>query len=121
MLNISSHPSSKWQQTQLEAANNNVTDLPAELQSRFSQVDPGTSVGPLAQNIVDWAKSTGDSVAMVQGDARLTVARVGRLTAAGITCVAGCTRRESVETVMPDGSLKKTQIFNFCGFMPYEA
>lgn len=120
MLNISSHPSAKWQPAQIAAANSQIQGLPEDLQKKFSNVDPRGPVGPLAKELLDWAVSQPDRLAMVQGEARITVLLVPMLVDAGFTVVAGTTERVSIETIQDDGSLKKTQVFNFVAFQRYE-
>ena len=124
-VNISSHPSSQWSEAQLNAANDQITALPQDLQARFSAVNPKQPVAALGFDILRYCdqcqvSALSQPTAMVQGESRLTTWLVRRLVDRGWRVVAGTTERISSEVIQPDGSLKKTQIFQFAAFMPYE-
>ena len=119
LVNLSNHPSSKWNEDQLKAAElyGGVVDMP------FPVVDP---MGDSAyfDSLVDEYESkigrmTDVAAVMVQGEFVLTYRLVNRLKKHGITCVSAETRRNTVESVDGDGNLVKTSVFKFEKFMEY--
>lgn len=118
LVNISNHPSQKWNEKQLSEAQTygEVVDIP------FPQVCPEATPKDIAkiaeetvvkvQNLV----SPGDAAIHVMGEMNLTYRLVNSLLQLGYHCVASTTARVTVEN--PDGS--KTSVFNFVQFRSYE-
>ena len=116
--NISNHNSSKWSQSQLEAAHamgGEVVDV------QFPNVPPSASTEEVVQMATTVAAQVpADCVqAMVQGEMTLTLAIVRALQARGVQCLAACSDRRVVEQVQPDGSTVKTAVFEFVQFRAY--
>ncbi len=111
-FNISNHPSSRWGETQKAAAGAAIVDVP------FPQVPPEMGeeeVKTMAAATVDAispAPQEGD-MAMVSGEFIATVEIVREMQRRGVKCVVATTRRETVETVSPDGKAVKTATFTF--------
>lgn len=118
LVNISNHPSQKWNEKQLSTAQayGEVVDLP------FPQVCPQATPKDIAkiaeetvaevQNLV----SPQNATIHVMGEMNLTYRLVRELTQIGYCCVASTTERITVEN--PDGS--KISVFNFVQFRSYE-
>lgn len=73
------------------------------------QGDPGASHGTSPQ----------DTAVMVSGEYTFTYHLVALLLRGGYHPVSACTRRETVEQTMPDGSVVKTARFAFVQFREY--
>lgn len=117
-VNLSAHPSERWSKEQSEAAKayGDITDI------RFPNINPHATskdVDALADQYLDQIKEMNPSVVMVQGEMTFTHDLVSKLQEEGIKCVAACSDRKTVEEQLPDGSTKKTAIFEFCGFREY--
>lgn len=119
-VNYSNHNSSRWTESQLEAARayGDVIDIP------FAQVDPAATkadVEALAEKAVNEILEAEPSAAMVQGEMTLVYNVVRRLEARGIKCVAACTRRRTDEEIqkLAAAGLTKEGMFEFMGFREY--
>ena len=118
-------------------------ELPDELKTKFGQVPCGEDEGilwDLADEIKDWvfeksspkisdwvhcqgefsAEGLDDDLCpvrvLLQGELGLVGRLLRLLEEAGIPCFYATTRRESVETTQPDGSVVKTNVFKHAGF-----
>lgn len=116
--NVSNHPSARWSASQLEAAHKmggQVVDI----------AFPAVPSAATTAEVVQMAEQVAAQVfadceqAMVQGEMTLTLAIVRALQARGITCLAACSDRKTVEKVQPDGSTVKTATFEFVQFRAY--
>lgn len=118
-VNISNHPSTRWEESQRqEALELDKIGEGSIMDVKFPAVPPeagGDDIETLADQV---AASVPEStiVAMVSGEFCLTMAIVLRLQRRGITCVAATTRRDTIETMAPDGSVVKTAVFRFVRF-----
>lgn len=119
-VNYSNHVSSRWAESQLEAARayGDVIDIP------FAQVDPAATkadVDALAEAEVQKILEAKPSVVMVQGEMTLVYNVVRRLENEGIKCVAACTRRRTDEEMqkLAAAGLTKEGMFEFMGFREY--
>ena len=119
-VNYSNHNSSRWTESQLEAAKayGDIVDIP------FAQVAPTatkTDVEALADEAVGEIMKAKPSVAMVQGEMTLVYNVVRRLEDKGVKCVAACTRRRTDEEVqkLAAAGLTKEGMFEFMGFREY--
>lgn len=118
-VNCSNHPSAQWSAEQRKAAekDGSLVDVPFPMVPGEATVETiQTMADELAQQIIQLHPKT----VMCQGEFTLTFAAVRRLQDAGIVCVSACTVRNTVETIMPDGTTSKQSIFKFAGFRPYE-
>ena len=117
-INLSNHPSSKWDEAQIEYAKRygDIIDLP------FPQVDPDGDeayIGNLVDEYVQSVLALGGPAELtvhVMGEMTFTCAIVAKLKAAGATCVASTTER--IIRQLPDG--RKESIFRFVRFRQYQ-
>jgi CRISPR-associated protein Csx16 len=115
-VNLSNHPSAKWDETQTKAAR----ELAERIEDiAFPAVPPDAdekAIEALAEECV--AKVPPEtSHALVQGEFTLTVELVRRLQARGITCLAATSRRDVEEGC--DG--RRVSAFTFVRFRAYPA
>lgn len=117
LINLTNHPSTKWSETQTEAAKRfgEIVDL------SFPQVDPKgdeTYIANLAeeycQKVLELADGTPIAV-HVMGEMTLTFAIVKKLQAANVVCMASTTER--IVHVTLEGN--KESLFQFVGFRNY--
>ncbi len=117
-INATNHPSAKWSQEQLKAAQGygEVYDLP------FPNVDPTASsedVRRIAHGYAaDIAGQAGKGgTALVQGEGSLMYHTIRFLTEEyGVHCVVACSDRKVVESVNEKGETVKTATFCFVQF-----
>lgn len=117
-INFSNHSSANWSSEQLAAAREfgEVIDypfpaVPSEADSSFvAQLALECAQGILAYN---------PKAVMCQGEFTLTYGVIELLKKSGIVVLAACSERKTVETIMPDGSSKKTSEFKFVRFREY--
>lgn len=114
-INLSNHPSSRWGEEQLKAAQQygEVIDLAfPNIEPQFTSKDVNELAEITAEGIID----IGDQpVVHVMGEMTYTYAVVSRLKEKGITCLASTTERNTIMT--PDG--KKISEFKFVQFREY--
>jgi hypothetical protein len=122
LINLSNHPSDKWQTKQLALAKKlygNITDI------QFPEVPPETDyseVARMAQNyytqlikILNESPNETKSCAVhIQGEFTLTYALVNLLKAKGIQCIASTSKRDVSEE-----NGKKVIRFKFVQFREY--
>lgn len=121
-LNISNHPSDKWQVGQSEAALN----LPEIRQIRdvpFPNIPPAASastVREMAFELLYALQADGldpaQDVAMVQGEFSFTHHLTCALEALGMRVVVGCSERKAEEITLADGVVRKVSTFDFVQF-----
>lgn len=121
ILNLTQHPATA---EQVQAG---VVDLPeperAELCKllTFSECPSRNEVSERAADIaalaMDWLPESGDSHVMIGGALFLMSALELALMDLHMWPVYAFSRRESVEQVQPDGSVKKTAVFRHAGFV----
>ena len=119
LINLSNHPSDKWSQKQLVAAQQfgKIVDMP------FPPIDPILDVSDVIllvnefQNKIQQLSISNQEPLTVHivGEFTFTHALVNRLKIAGICCVASTTRRNVVDN--PDGT--KITNFEFVRFREY--
>lgn len=119
-INFSNHPSVNWSVEQrIEAEKfGRVIDVP------FPSVKDDADerdIAKLAENSINVIMQHDPAVVMVQGEFTLSVAVINGLQSRGIRCCAACSTRESKEEILPDGSIKKENIFRFNRFRMYSA
>ena len=118
-INFSNHSSQKWDEKQIVCAKRygNIIDV------NFPEVACDAieeQIEQLAKQYVSQIMNLDPSVVMCQGEFTLTYAIVSKLLSQGIPCVAACSRRETVEEIMPDGSSVKKSKFCFEKFRFYQ-
>ena len=84
----------------------------------FDRLPSRADVEDAAQQIALLAESTGAKSAMIGGAPFLMSQLELALELSGIAPVYAFSRRESIETSNPDGSVVKTNIFKHAGFVP---
>ena len=116
LLNISNHPSNRWDDKQMSAA---VADWFEVMDYTFPQVDPNmqtNDVCKLAEDIFNEInndpKYEDVTAVMIQGEFSLVINLANIFHAAGIEVVVATSERNTVEN--PDGT--KTVKFEFCKF-----
>ena len=117
-INVSNHKSSGWGQRQREAAEiyGEIVDIPfPPISSDYTSEEIDELVAQYLKKIQKYD----DPVAMVQGEFVFTYRLVSELKAAGILALAGCTDRKVFEEKQPDGTVKKTSVFEFTRFREY--
>ena len=118
MINLSNHPSDKWSEKQLVCASQygDVIDL------SFPSVDPyGTSqyIDDLVQEYFDKIMEFHDPVVMLQGEYLFTYRLINKLKAAGITVLASCSERRTIEYIDENGHTSRKSEFEFVNFKEY--
>lgn len=117
-INLSNHPSDRWEDKQKEAAQQwgTIVDYP------FPAVDAQSStqdIKELAKTIVIDILKKNPAAVMCQGEMTLTYQLVKLLKEQGITVLAACSERKISETILPDGTYEKKAIFQFVRFREY--
>ena len=99
-----------------------VVYLPPELKTIWGNIPPSYNEAEIYANVVNpilqWIENLtipGDLV-VVQGETCATYALAKHLNKKGIRCLAACSRRETEEHAMPDGSVQKTSTFRHVRF-----
>jgi len=122
LISISNHPVSGWGEEQ-RAGWEEIIEIP------FPNVLPEDDIIALAEKVISQVSThlrgrvrlACDFVFFVAGEARLTYCLTDFfLRKEKARCVVATTRRESVEEVQTDGSVKKTAIFRFLGWSQME-
>ncbi|MBP5330840.1 MAG: hypothetical protein J6Y89_03200 [Lachnospiraceae bacterium] len=120
-VNLSNHPSQKWDTDQREAAQKygDIVDLP------FPVVPPDhdeNDISKLAEECISRIMSLEGNIvcAMVQGEFTLTFAIVKRLIQQGIEVVSACSERNTIERTDENGEIIRETRFKFVRFRRYE-
>ena len=109
-INLSNHVSEKWSKEQLETAKvyGDIVDI------GFPAVDPkGDS------DYIDKLSKYDKPVVMLQGEFTFTYRMVKKLKDSGITVVASCSERHSVEVLKENGKVERNSVFEFVRFREY--
>ena len=117
-INLTNHPSAGWSEKQLRAAQayGTVVDLP------FPRVSPAWTDGEIdrvAGEYLDLILRRGNPVVLLQGDFLFTYRLIRLLKKADIRVVTACCERKAAETVCPDGTVRKSSVFEFDSFKEY--
>lgn len=119
-LNLSNHPSAGWSDEQRHAALalgcRSLEDLP------FPGVPPEADeaeLATLAAATLEAAMEHKPAAAMVAGEPGLVALLVAGLQARGVRCYTATTRREAVEALQADGTVRKTSTFRFVRWRAY--
>lgn len=118
LINLSNHPSEKWQKKQIIAAEvyGVVSDLP------FPSIDPFASIDDISEQADQYSGEilsllkgqTGTSAVHLMGELTFCYALVHKLQQNGIKCIASTTKR-----LVTENGNSKTVEFNFCRFREY--
>lgn len=118
LINLSNHPSNKWPQQQIEAANQygEIRDMP------FPAIDPFASTEDISEladqycvEIANLQKNHSENNAVhLMGELTFCYSLVHKLQQNGIKCVASTTER-----LVTENGNAKTVEFNFCRFREY--
>ena len=117
-INLSNHPSDKWDEKQMEAAKQygEVMDIP--FPSIPAQADENEVVR-LAEQYLNRINDYPCAAVMIQGEFTFTYHLVKLLEKTGIPVLAACSERRVEEIVNPDGSVSKKVDFHFVRFRTY--
>jgi len=120
--------SHKLTQEQIQDAQNNLlveefVHLPNELQQRWTNVPPefdNVGLQNYLEPFCEWLDeaNVGDFV-LIQGDFGATYQMVECAFSKRLIPVYATTKREAVETVLPDGTVKVERLFKHCIFRRY--
>lgn len=117
-INLSNHPSGKWDEKQLAEAGRY-----GELRDMVFPGVPAdsteTEVDEMADQLVEAVLQQKPDCVMCQGEFTLTYRIVERLKARGVLVVAACSERRVCEQVQADGTVEKISVFQFCRFRQY--
>ncbi len=119
LVNITNHNSEQWSEEQLSAAHEaygDIVDIPFP---HIPADDPADAVLASALGYAERIASLSPSAVLCEGEFCFTFALVCALLKKGIPVVAATSERLTTETVLPDGSTKKSSIFNFIAFREY--
>ncbi len=123
-INISNHPSSRWEKEQLDAARElggEVIDIQfPNVPSAVSGRDIEYMAIELVNDVYFKIEGSDNNVAMVQGESTLATTVIAMLQDfCDIKVVAACSDRNVEEIVLDDGTVKKNVIFKFIQFREY--
>ena len=117
-INLSNHPSEKWDTKQKEAAAlyGEVVDLP------FPQIPADADeqyVDELSTTYCDFVLEHDHPVVMVQGEFTFTYLVIKKLKEHGIAVITSCSERQTKEWVDETGRQIKQNVFEFVRFRRY--
>ena len=118
-VNFSNHSSSGWNNKQKTAAQKwgQIIDVPYP---DITAICDEAAISRLAEGSVAKILSYNPAAVMCQGEFTLAYAVTTMLKRKGITVVAACSDRKSMETILDDGTTKKQSIFDFVRFREYK-
>ena len=117
-INLSNHPSNKWEENQIEAAMQygEIVDI------SFPEVPAHADeheIEQLATEYINHILEYKCEAVMVQGEFTFTYHLVRLLADKHITALAACSERNVEEVTNPDGTLAKKVNFRFVRFRRY--
>jgi hypothetical protein len=119
-INVSSHSLTQDQLTDLVKMGYSVIELPTELKTRWSNIDPVAEINDLLISaIVSFAEVNLATGALVAGEPGHMVSCIKALQEAGVTCFHATTTRVSEDQAEPDGSIKKVSVFKHVRFRQF--
>jgi len=95
---------------------------PADLQRLWAAMPPEAAcITGFIQPLLDWLRNTAETgdYLLVQGDFGATFFLVNFALKLGLVPVYATSRRETVETVLPDGSVRQERVFRHVRFRKY--
>ena len=120
-INISNHPSNRWDKKQLEAAMELTSDNQIE-DIQFPAVPATattTDVISMADSLYSDIMSKRPEAVMVAGEFTLAYTIIKLLMQHGVRVVAACSDRCTHEVVNEDGTTTKTTVFEFIQFREF--
>lgn len=117
-INCSNHNSMNWSRSQISAAQKwgEIVDFPFPAVDAYADEE---QVLNLAEETLAKLLEMKPDAVMCQGEFTLVYALVSKLKEQGITVLAACSQRKTVEEKKPDGSIEKTSIFEFVRYRYY--
>ena len=120
-INISNHPSNRWDKKQLEAAkaltnDGLVGDIPFPAVSATAS---SSEVISMADSLYSDIMSKRPEAVMVAGEFTLAYTIIKLLMQHGVRVVAACSDRCTHEVVNEDGTTTKTTVFEFIQFREF--
>jgi hypothetical protein len=116
--NLSNHPSVSWKPEQIQAAREIVGPSFGGVEDvKHPNIDPRSTteeVGTLAERVCE-AIPNGSDV-MLMGDFTFFLQALAVLKERGCRIWLATTERNTVETLLPNGDIKKEQVFSFVTF-----
>ena len=117
-INISNHPVESWSKKQRQEAEKygRITEIPfpvIKMEMSSSEIDH------LVDDYFEKVKAYRYPVVMVQGEFIFAYRLVSRLKSNGIKALSSRSERKVKESLLKDGTVEKSAIFNFKGFMEY--
>lgn len=118
LINCSNHPSPLWAAAQKEAAKayGEILDIP------FPQVDPRLDteeIRPLVLEYAERVEALNADAVFLAGEFTFLFMLVDKLLKDGVRVLCACSRRDTEESVRPDGSTEKRSFFVFERFREY--
>ena len=117
-INLTNHPSNKWDEKQIEAAKQYGEIIDISFPDITAQADEKQIV-KLAEQYFDYIRGYHCTAVMVQGEFTFTYHLVKMLEEAGIPALAACSERKVEEIVNSDYSVSKKVDFHFVRFRKY--
>ena len=117
-INLSNHPSNKWDEKQMEAAKQYGEIIDIHFPDISAQADESEIVR-LAEQYLNRIKDYHCAAVMIQGEFTFTYHLVKLLEKTGIPALAACSERKVEEIVNSDGSVSRIMDFRFVRFRKY--
>lgn len=117
-INISNHPSALWSDIQRKKAE----EYGQIIDMAFPDVSPDLTEAEVSEIGTEYVKkilSYNPQAVMCQGEFTLTFDIVTKLKKYNVKCLSACSERNTVETKMSNGSVKKETIFSFIRFREF--
>lgn len=119
LINFTNHPYEIWVEKQREAAKQygEVLDFP------FPQVSPNLDTQELRQLVQEYSakiKAMKPEAVLAAGEFTFLFMLVDKLLQDGVKVICSCSRRQTIERKLPDGSNEKKSIFTFERFREYD-
>ena len=117
-INFTNHPSARWDSKQKESAEKYGTIEDMAFPTASPEMDE-EELGKLADEMVKQIVEKEPAAVLCQGEFTLAYQVIRRLIEQGITVLAACSQRNTVEKTV-DGVSQKTVTFEFVRFREYE-
>jgi hypothetical protein len=118
IINFTNHPSDLWGEKQKSEAlkYGEIIDIP------FPKIDAGLDEEEIKNMAFEYLKKIyvlKPKAVICQGEFTLVYAVVTALREKGVKVLSACSERKVKETIMDDGTVQKTAIFDFVKFREY--
>lgn len=116
LINLSNHPSDRWEQRQTEAAREygEIEDMPFPAVSPTDSHDDIQALAEVYAGMIEKESHEGQVTVHIMGEMTFTYALVSRLKEKGIRCIASTSERKATMS----GGMKISE-FSFAGFREY--